>query len=141
MIGRDTEIRRLMQVLSRRGKNNPVLIGEPGVGKTAIAELLAQRIVAGEVPDALKGQRLISLDLGALMAGAKFRGQFEERVRSVLGCSARAASRITSGSRGSSRSACSRTIAPMRADAGSTSIASSPAAWRSTTSVGSAPPS
>jgi ATP-dependent Clp protease ATP-binding subunit ClpA len=84
VIGRDTEIRRLMQVLSRRGKNNPVLIGEPGVGKTAIAELLAQRIVAGEVPDALKGQRLINLDLGALIAGAKFRGQFEERLRSVL---------------------------------------------------------
>jgi ATP-dependent Clp protease ATP-binding subunit ClpB len=84
VIGRDTEIRRLMQVLSRRGKNNPVLIGEPGVGKTAIAELLAQRIMAGEVPDALKGQRLISLDLGALIAGAKFRGQFEERLRSVL---------------------------------------------------------
>ena len=84
VIGRDTEIRRLIQVLSRRGKNNPVLIGEPGVGKTAIAELLAQRIVAGEVPDALKGQRLVSLDLGALIAGAKFRGQFEERLRSVL---------------------------------------------------------
>ena len=84
VIGRETEIRRLMQVLSRRGKNNPVLIGEPGVGKTAIAELLAQRIVSGEVPDALKGQRLISLDLGALIAGAKFRGQFEERLRSVL---------------------------------------------------------
>jgi ATP-dependent Clp protease ATP-binding subunit ClpA len=84
VIGRDTEIRRLIQVLSRRGKNNPVLIGEPGVGKTAIAELLAQRIVAGEVPDALKGLRLIGLDLGALIAGAKFRGQFEERLRTVL---------------------------------------------------------
>ncbi|MCP9850030.1 ATP-dependent Clp protease ATP-binding subunit [Cyanobium sp. Morenito 9A2] len=84
VIGRDAEIRRLIQVLSRRGKNNPVLIGEPGVGKTAIAELLAQRIVAGEVPDSLKGLRLISLDLGALIAGAKFRGQFEERLRSVL---------------------------------------------------------
>ncbi len=84
VIGRDTEIRRLIQVLSRRGKNNPVLIGEPGVGKTAIAELLAQRIVAGEVPDSLKGIRLVGLDLGALIAGAKFRGQFEERLRSVL---------------------------------------------------------
>ena len=84
VIGRDAEIRRLIQVLSRRSKNNPVLIGEPGVGKTAIAELLAQRIVAGEVPDVLRGQRLITLDLGALIAGAKFRGQFEERLRSVL---------------------------------------------------------
>jgi ATP-dependent Clp protease ATP-binding subunit ClpA len=84
VIGRDAEIRRLMQVLSRRSKNNPVLIGEPGVGKTAVAELLAQRIVAGDVPDALRGQQLVALDLGALIAGAKFRGQFEERLRQVL---------------------------------------------------------
>ena len=84
VIGRDSEIRRLIKVLSRRGKNNPVLIGSPGVGKTAIAELLAQRIITNEVPDYLKGLKLIALDLGALIAGAKFRGQFEERFRSVL---------------------------------------------------------
>ncbi|MEB3270137.1 MAG: AAA family ATPase [Synechococcus sp.] len=84
VVGRDQEIRRLIQVLSRRGKNNPVLIGEPGVGKTAVAESLAQRIVAAEVPEALRGVRLVALDIGALIAGAKFRGQFEERLRQVL---------------------------------------------------------
>ncbi len=84
VIGRDPEIRRLIKVLSRRGKNNPVLIGPSGVGKTAIIELLAQKIVAEDVPDGLIGIKLISLDLGALIAGAKFRGQFEERLRSVL---------------------------------------------------------
>lgn len=84
VIGRDSEIRRTIQILSRRTKNNPILLGEPGVGKTAIAEGLAQRMVKGDVPDSLRGRRLVSLDMGALIAGAKYRGEFEERLKGVL---------------------------------------------------------
>jgi len=94
VIGRDAEIRRCIQVLSRRTKNNPVLIGEPGVGKTAIVEGLARRIVAGDVPDSLKNKRIVALDLGALIAGAKYRGEFEERLKAVLQEVARAQGQI-----------------------------------------------
>ena len=84
VIGRDAEIRNVIRILSRKTKNNPVLIGEPGVGKTAIAEGLALRIVRGDVPENLKDRKVFSLDMGALVAGAKYRGEFEERLKSVL---------------------------------------------------------
>src|SRR5262249_8006474 len=84
VIGRDEEIRRVMQVLARRTKNNPVLIGEPGVGKTAIAEGIARRIASGDVPESLKDKRILALDLSAMVAGAKFRGEFEDRLKAVL---------------------------------------------------------
>ena len=94
VIGRDDEVRNVIRILSRKTKNNPVLIGEPGVGKTAIAEGLAQRIVRGDVPAGLKERRLFSLDMGALIAGAKFRGEFEERLKAVLGEVKRSEGRI-----------------------------------------------
>ena len=84
VIGRNDEIQRVIQILSRRGKNNPCLIGEPGVGKTAVVEGLAQRIVRGDVPEGLKDKKLFALDMGALVAGAKYRGEFEERIKKVI---------------------------------------------------------
>ena len=94
VIGRDAEIRRAIQVLSRRTKNNPVLIGEPGVGKTAIVEGLARRIIAGDVPDSLKEKRIVALDMGALIAGRQVRGEFEERLKAVLQEVTRAAGQV-----------------------------------------------
>jgi len=94
VIGRDEEVRRVIQVLSRRRKNNPVLIGEPGVGKTAIVEGLAQRIVSGDVPETLRNKRILSLDMGALIAGAKFRGDFEDRVKAIINAIENAAGQV-----------------------------------------------
>ncbi len=84
VIGRDEQIRRVLQILSRRTKNNPILVGEPGVGKTAIAEGIAQRVVQGDVPENLKSKKIYSLDMGALIAGAKYKGEFEERLKAVV---------------------------------------------------------
>jgi ATP-dependent Clp protease ATP-binding subunit ClpB len=94
VIGRDEEVRRVIQVLSRRRKNNPVLIGEPGVGKTAIVEGLAQRIISGDVPETLRNKRILSLDMGALIAGAKFRGDFEDRLKAIINAIENAAGSI-----------------------------------------------
>ena len=134
VIGRDEEIRRVIQVLSRRTKNNPVLIGEPGVGKTAIVEGLAQRIVRGDVPEGLKDKRIVALDMGALVAGAKYRGEFEERLKAVLKESHRGRGRRSS----CSSTSCTPSSAPARPKARWTPRTCSSRCWRAASCTRSA---
>ena len=136
VIGRDDEIRRVMQILSRRTKNNPVLIGEPGVGKTAIVEGLAQRIVRGDVPESLKDSRLVALDMGALVAGAKYRGEFEERLKAVLQGGAEAEGGIITVHRRD----CTPSSAPARPRAPWTPATCSSPCWPAASCTASAPP-